>query len=1096
MIGCIDLDRPPAGESRGLERSLQTKIWALSTMIALAIVARAQTSRGTVSGTVTDPSGAIIVAASVVLTQFETGAQRSVDSNEAGIYRFDAVDLGVYDLRVTKAGFKPLLATGLRVEANRTATIDHRLELGGETVSVQVSLESEGLAVREGPLRGGNFLSREISQLPLIGLDPISLARTLPGVIQPSGSFLQSQEESTEFSVNGQRVRGNNFLLDGTENNDIAFTGVAQPFHIADAVQEVSVQSANYSVEFGRASGGVFNVVTKSGTNNLHGTLFWRYQSQRFNSASNLDKLNGTPKSVFSHNVAGFTVGGPIHKGTTFFFAGFQQDTRRSTTNFPLVVPTAPSVESLRSLFPSNPRLGLYLATLGDLRGLAAPISLALGIDPQTGVERGSVQFATAPLSLPASNEGPELLIRLDHNPSDAHRLSLRYIADFRVNSPQSVLFPGFILDTAERNQNFLLTYNSTFGPSFTNEFRFSYGRLYAEQSRLSPNSDPLAQTLPRILIQSIAAPGVPSGRPFRYADNLLFQETQTKLTGRHTLRYGMELLRQLATQRPNGYPLGEITFQGGGGYSAFANFLDDFSGQSARIRKTINADIFYPNQFRQSYFFQDIWKTTPALTLTLGLRYENFGMVANVLQYPAFAGFDAGRFFEPNQVNRDDNNFGPALGLAWSPSFSTGWLGRLVGERKTVFRGGYQISYQALYTQVISLDLAASTPNAVFADIGGAPTGRGTANWFAQIPAATPRQPSLFDAQFGTIEKNFRSPYIERWSFGFQRQLGGLTLLDVSYVGSGSHKLTTGADMNPGLDGARLHPGFGARTVRTSQGNSTYHSMQARVDRRFAQGFQLASSYTWSKSLDSTSEGIGQINPQYANSSLTSVPAAQGGLTLDHGLSDFHRGQRLALHYLWEIPGPSKGMWKQAMAGWSIAAIATLQSGTPYTILNGSDRNRDGLAQMDRPDIGNPKAPQNSRAVLWPVTGPQGCANGLRNPDTNTCVTRADVYWVEGTGAPNGSTVGRNTLFTGGTNNFDLSLFKTVGIGERRRLEFRWEVQNAFNHPQFTAPPLPVNRNVRDAPTSQPGVPSRFLNQDFTNAGIRSMWMQVKLLF
>jgi hypothetical protein len=267
-------------------------------------------------------------------------------------------------------------------------------------------------------------------------------------------------------------------------------------------------------------------------------------------------------------------------------------------------------------------------------------------------------------------------------------------------------------------------------------------------------------------------------------------------------------------------------------------------------------------------------------------------------------------------------------------------------------------------------------------------------------------------------------------------------------------------------------------------------------VDRRFAQGFQLASSYTWSKSLDSTSEGIGQVNTQYANSGLTSVPAAQGGLKLDRGLSDFHRGHRLTLVYLWEIPAPSRRLWKHLLGGWSIAGITTLQSGTPYTIINGSDRNQDGWAQMDRPDVGAPNAPRNSRAVLWPTTGSQGCPTGLRNPDTNTCVNRAAAYWVEGAGSPNGSTVGRNTLFTGGTNNFDLSLFNTVAIGERKRLEFRWEAQNAFNHPQFTSPPAQVNRSVRDAPSAQPGLPSRFLNRDFTNAEIRSMWIQIKLVF
>ena len=1076
---------------------MHPRVWILAAATILAAVAQAQTSRGTVAGTVTDPTGAVVSGANVLLTHTQTGVRRSTTSNDAGIYRFDAVDLGVYELKVKQSGFKLFVATGLGVEANRTATIDPRLELGSEATAVQVSAEAESMTVRDSPLRGGNFLPRQVSQLPLIGLNPLSLARALPGAIQPSGSSKQSGQESTEFAVNGQRIRGNNFLLDGTENNDIGFTGVAQPFNIADAVEEVSVQTGNYSVEFGRAVGGVFNVVTKSGTNNFHGTAFWRYQSQRFISVSNLDKLNANPKAVFSHNVPGFTVGGPVRKDKTFFFAAFQQDTNRSTANYPLVVPTTAAVDRLRSLFPSNPRLDLYLSTLGGLRGTAAPISLALGADPQTGVDRGSVLFATAPLGLSKSDEGPQWLVRLDHQFSEAHRLSGRYIKDSRSNSPQSVAFPGFILDTAARNQNFLLTDSYTFGPSYTNEFRFSYGKLDADQTRISPQSVPLAQTLPKIIIQNIAAPGVGSGLQFRYANNLLFQETQTKLSGRNIFRYGVEMLRQLATQRPNNYDTGEYTFQGGPGFSAFANFLDDFSGPSGRIRKTTGTSVFHPNQFRQSYFFQDTWKTTPSLTLTLGLRYENFGMPVNALRYPAFTGFDPNAFFQPNKVNPDNRNFGPAFGFAWSPSFSSGWLGKLFGDRKTVWRGGYQISYEALYTQIMSLDLATSTPNAITIDQRGAATGRGDANWFDQHPASTSRPPSLLDTQYGTLEKNFKNPYAERWSFGFQRQLPGQTLLDVSYIGAEGHKLTTRVDANPQQPGGLLlHPDFGPRTFRASAGNSAYHSLQWRVDRRFAHGFQVTSSYTWSKSLDSTSEGIGQVSTQNASSGVTSVPFDVGGMKLDHGLSDFHRGQRLTLLYLWEIPGPSKGLWKRVVGGWSLAGITTFQSGTPYTIINGSDRNQDGWAQGDRPDIGNPKAPRNSRAVLWPTTGPRGCATGYRNPEANACVSPADVYWVEGTGSPDASTVGRNTLFTGGTNNFDASLFKSFTLGERRRLELRWEAQNAFNHPQFVSPPDAVNRNVRDAVGPSGGLASRFLNQDFTNSGIRSMWVQVKLLF
>jgi len=1069
---------------------MRTRIESLAAAVVLAAAMQAQTSRGTVSGTVLDPSGAVVTGAAVVLTNTQTGVRRSATSNDAGIYRFDAVDLGVYELRVTHAGFKAFLATGLGVQANLTTTIDPRLELGSETIAVQVSAEAEALMVRDGPQRGGNFVPRQVSQLPLIGRNPFSLARTLPGVIQPSGGFQPSRDPSMSgtFAVNGQRVRGNNYLIDGTENNDISLVGSAQPFNMADAVEEVSVQTGNFSVEFGRASGGVFNVVTKAGTNQVHGTAYWRYRSQRFDSVSNLARLNQIPKSVFSHNVPGFTVGGPIRRDRTFFFGSFQQDTRRSTQNFSLVVPTAVAVERLRSLFQSNPRLDLYLDPLGNLRGVGAPFSLALGVDPQTGVNRGSVEFATAALGLPATDEGPQYLVRVDHHRSGRHRFSWRYIRDSRIDTPSAVSL-GFVTDSAERNHNFLFTDSYTFGPSFTNEFRFSYGRLHVDQLRVSPRSVPQARTQPSITITSISALGV-ANEQFRLANNLLFQETQTKLSGRHIFRYGAELLQQIATQLPNATIRGQIPYTNAPleGYSAFANFLDDYSGPSARMQRHIGAAVFHPNQFRQTYFLQDTWKATPALTLTLGLRYENFGQFANAVRYPAFAGFEPERFLEPNKVNRDDNNFGPAFGLAWSPSFRSGWLGRLLGDRRTVWRGGYQISYEALKTQMLSLNLAITTPNALFVGKTGAPTGRGDPNWSAQLPAATPRPPTIADDQEGAIEKDLRSPYTERWSFGFQRQLPGYVVLDVSYVGAAAHKLTTNADFNPGTDGNRLHPAFGIRRVRTSQGNSAYHSLQARLDRRFAKGFQLAASYTWSKSLDSTSEGINQTNTQYTNINLTSVPVAQGGLKLDRGVSDFHRGQRLTFLYLWEVPGPSKGLWKHALGGWSIAGITSFQTGTPNTVQNGSDRNRDGHAGLDRADISNPQAPRHTRAILAPATGPQRCSTGYRNPDTATCVSASDVYWVEGIGPPNASTVGRNTLFTGGTNNFDLTLFKSFAVAERKRLEFRWEAVNAFNHPQYTDPP--ATRSVRNA------LAGRFLNRDFTDSGIRSMWVQVKVIF
>jgi len=210
------------------------------------------------------------------------------------------------------------------------------------------------------------------------------------------------------------------------------------------------------------------------------------------------------------------------------------------------------------------------------------------------------------------------------------------------------------------------------------------------------------------LMIKSINAPGIDSNLLQELqATNLLFQETQTKLSGRHTFRYGVEFLRQLAMQRPAAYSLGKFTYQDAPGYSAFANFLDDFSGANGSAQKDFGATVFHPDQFHQTYFFQDTWLAAPSLSLTLGLRYENFGQPANALRFPAFAGFNPDDFLKPNRVETDNKDFGPAFGLAWSPSFRSGWLGKLFGENKTVWRGGYQISYDAPFTQELSLNLA-----------------------------------------------------------------------------------------------------------------------------------------------------------------------------------------------------------------------------------------------------------------------------------------------------------------------------------------------------------------------------------------------------
>ncbi|MBV8841652.1 MAG: TonB-dependent receptor [Bryobacterales bacterium] len=554
-------------------------------------------------------------------------------------------------------------------------------------------------------------------------------------------------------------------------------------------------------------------------------------------------------------------------------------------------------------------------------------------------------------------------------------------------------------------------------------------------------------------------------------------------MIGRHAFRYGVEFLRQLVTQQRSANDLGSISFRDANslGYSAFANFLDDYSGPSGGINRVFGAKILHPDQLRQTYFFQDNWKVTPSLALTLGLRYENFGQFANSLPYPAFTGFDPAQFLFRKEVDHDNKDFGPAFGLAWSPTAHSGRLGKLFGDGKTVWRGGYEISYDAPFTQLIFLGPATTTPNVISTQVNAPPNDRGSPGWYEQLPTVA-AAPSLTDSRIA-IDPTFRNPYTERWSFGLQRQLLQSSVLDISYIGSESHRLTTKADWNPGLlSGVKLFPNFGPADIRTSQGNSSYHALQARLDRRLARGFQMAASYTWSKFIDSTSEGVGNMGLQQPDKqNRTSVPIMQGGLKLDRGLSDFDRPQRLTIVYLWAVPGPRSSWAKYPLGGWQLAGITTFQSGTPFSVANGSDRNKDGIVG-DRPDIGNPNAAVNTRAIIFPQ-----CPTGYQNPDTGSCVSPNDVHWVEGMGFPNAATVGRNTLRTGGTNNFDLNLTKSIPLGEARRLELRWEALNAFNHPQYVnVPPMGVNGTLA----------GQFLNRNYTDGGIRSMWVQVKVVF
>ncbi len=1082
-------------------------------MFIMSIPVSAQTSRGTVNGIVSDPTGAVISAATVTLTNNQTGVTRSTTTNEEGVYRFDAVDLGTYSVKVSASSFGAITNTNIQVSANQISTVDVQLSPSGSDAVVDITASGGDLLQTEAPVRGGNIEEKKIVELPFANRNPVSLALTLPGVSTNRFGFGVGT-----FSVNGGRGRSNNFLIDGTENNDISVAGQAFQITNPDAVAEVSVQTANYDAEFGRAGGAVVNTITKSGTNNYHGTLSYLVESTRFNAITSNTALNQEvqrrkrPLPGTDQFFSG-TFGGPIKRERTFFFGAFQENRTNSSGTVNLVTISAAGRARLRALFPqgANSNVDTYLAATEGADATSQFFTQDLGNG------RGLVEFGTAVAAFPAKFRDRQWQIRLDHKLGENDQLSGRYLFDDQdAPTGGGAGFPSFITSNKNRFQNFLVAETHVFSSSFTNELRLAYNRIALS----FPNdaSNPLGQTLPAIdpgapfSVIGVAT-NIPQGR---IANNYLIQDSATYIRGNHTFRFGTELLKQRSRQFAPIVERGLLTFRASTGRSDIANFVDNFGGSGGGARRDFGSAAYYPELFRQGYFGQDRWRVNDELTLTLGLRYEYFGLPVNSISTAAFTGlFNVdpatlkGPFSQPNEVKPDKNNFAPTIGIAYSPSFQEGWLGHIFGNKRSVIRGGYQIGYDSFFNNIAS-NAQTSSPNVVATNVAStvsAANPRGLANVSGALPL-TPRALSPLDAQTLVIE-NLVNPYYQRWSLGVQREVPGNFIVDVSYVGSKGTRLFINEDLNPlvpanlrvtpaGFTGAtsgRLDNLQGGRLIRTNGGSSTYHSGQLLAQRRFSNGFTMSAAYTYSKLIDNASEvfGVaGNNQPQQA-----AVPSIFGGQERERGVSLFDRTHRASFTYVYELPWMrnQEGVVGRIVGGWQIAGITTFESGVPLNVSNGQDADSIG-GNLDRPDF-NPNGRFGVRAVPVVVGG---VITGYTNPDDNNAPIDPSQAMFIGIPANSGRTgnLGRNTLRTPGITNTNLTLTKRVMITEGKRIEFRTEFFNVFNHPQFTslsasafaAGSTTIAANVFTSPAG------RFLKPDFADGGGRVVRFQLKFLF
>lgn len=1045
-------------------KRFELKFILVVTLVLSAIGSTAaQTSKGFVTGVVEDQNGAAIANASIKITNLTTGVSRDSVADSSGSFRIDAVDPGNYTLEVSAQGFKTAKLDKIEVNAAQTLNIPLRLEIGSPTEQVVVSAANEVVIQSADGTRVNTLGEREIRDLPVVGLNPVNLVFTLPGVADVGGSngLAAGFVQGTEFSINGLRPRGNNQLIDGLDNNDNSITGQVYQPTVRDAYSQVTVLGGDYSAEFGRAGGAVVNVITRSGSNEFHGSAYDIIQNSAFDALTPGQKSQSglTEVPQFSQNTFGFSLGGPVIKNKLFFFGTYQADLVRAGGVTGLaVVPTQAGINQLRSLFPvgASPNLDTYLGIVGDLRGQTNLINVGLGGG------RDPIEFGTATRFSAQPVNTYDYLARVDWSITDKNSFSVRYLANSQLFSNQfpdpstgiaGSQFAGFEIDVPSLTQNIFLSDTHVFSPRTVNEARFGYGRF---NLFFGPRDTDLVSSGPQFIFSgtTISTVGLsqsfPQGRIF---NNFQFQDTLTHTVGNHTLRVGTDILMQRAKQFVPINTRGTLTFAAGGGFTAFGNFVDSFSGVgTGAAAKVFGAGLDYPNVTTQAYFINDSWKIRPNLTLNFGLRYENFGAVANNAEFPAFTGFDAPLQTRVEQEG-DHNNFGPRVSFAYSPSFNSGWVGRVVGENKTVIRGGFAVNYDVFFNNILS-NIMATSPNALGTTVLGATIGgRGIPNFTeAALPQTLVANPL---AGQNVIPADLKNPQTYVWNIGVQRELPGHNVLDVAYVGTRGTHLFINEQLNPGVPGStnpngRAFATRGSVISRTNGGDSQYHGLQMRLERSFRNQFLYRATYTYQKTVDNTNSEI------FATTAGNSVGSDQANRAVDRGLADFDVPHIFTLSGLWEIPGVGSGFWKELTGGFQFASIWRYQSGNVSSpFVTGIDLNGDLSGTNDRPSISNPSAPATSVGFANSLAAGQGCgasATGFFDINCNP-VTLQDVRYLVDPSIRTGI-AGRNTLRAPGYNTFDMSLQRSFKLPftpwEQDRFEIRFDYFNVFNTPIF----------------------------------------------
>ncbi|HKX28794.1 MAG TPA: TonB-dependent receptor [Blastocatellia bacterium] len=986
----------------------------------------AQTTSASLQGTVTDLSGAVIPQASVQVRNVGTGAAIETTTDQEGRYRAPVLQPGDYELKVAASGFQTILRKNITLAVGQGVVVDLQLQPGQISNEVTVEAGISTINTVNASL-SGLVEPKQIRELPLNGRSFEQLAMLQPGV---AGALSAGNDvvggRTPKISVNGARPEQNNFLLDGTDINNVYGKtpgSVAGVLLGVEAVREFQVLTNAYSAEFGSAAGGVINAVTRTGTNDYHGSIFYFHRNSAFD-ARNFFNPRSEP-DPFKRNQYGGVLGGPIKKEKTFFFVAYESLIERLGVVGNTAVPDDDArrgqLRQMNGTFRPvvvNPAIPRYLDAL-----------FPHGNGPLLTGGGQSYFFSRSQPTDEYYVQG-----RIDHQLSAKAQLFGRYtISDGKVNRWPTNTLPLSSIDERSRNQYLTTEYQRTFSPSFLNTTRLGFSRsvqkaINVRTSAITPDlafipGEPFGFLSINGLVANI-------GGEFRlprldYYNNFQLANTTILTKGSHNLKFGWQGQRIHFNQYSFSQQGGVVIF------SNLENFLRGipFSADVALSSQTPYDPVRGWRQWYTGLFVQDDYKFRPGLTFNIGLRYEYLtppsevnGKVTNLRELTDPTLTVGEPFYKSSKTN-----FAPRIGVAWDP-FGTG---------KTSVRAGFGIFYDQLLPKYLVFSGGLNPPFSTRISRDGRLTPIPFPNILQGLSTI---EPILQTAQF-----NLTTPYLMQYNLSVQRQLPGETDLTIAYAGSRGNHLIRLADANlapetivngvktyqPTL--GRRYPNFSGVTHRETDAQSYYNALQIGVIRRFARGFRAQLSYTYSRSIDDASG----INAQDFNG------VVQYGLdyydrTVDRGLSAFHVAHNLAFNWTYELPWArnATGLKGALFKGWVINNISTIRSGSPFTVRMGFNRsgnlNTVSFSANERPNL-KPGYSSN------PITG-----------DVNRWF---DVNAFELPAPNTRGTLGRNTLFGPGQVNLDLSFSKTFRLGEKRQFQFRTEVFNFPNHTNFSIP-------------------------------------------